>query len=349
MGNNNNKLGRSRPRNSRSLASKSKQWFGAKRAVIVFILIYLVSFFLTTKKQLGLHNHKIKPLHLSDLSGLSNNHTSSKKMSILISTFKQPTCLHRLIMKLQECNSIVENIHVNWFEESTIPQSLANNSKFKIPVLFDRLPNKLSHRFLPRDFSTEAVFSMDVDMTYTCKALQVAMETWRNQANQTHTAVGFFPRHLPSDRFLYSWNEAHWEPFTRNTLFITKGGLLHKDRFNDYFHPSLQSFVDHVDEHITGEDLLMSYMLARKDVKMITLCLPRSYWCNTYCAEGAETLSDRSAHHREHMMTSFRDHFGHISTNETNNPIFWHGESSQEEGCNHEWNACANDDDEEER
>jgi len=134
MGNNNNKLGRSRPPNSRSLASKSKQWFGAKLAVIVVILIYLVSFFLTTIKQLGLHNHKQKQLHLSDLSGLSNNHTSpSKKMSILISTFKQPTCLHRLIMKLQECNSIVENIHVNWFEESTIPQSLANNSKFKIP------------------------------------------------------------------------------------------------------------------------------------------------------------------------------------------------------------------------
>lgn len=198
MGNNNNKLGRSRPPNSRSLASKSKQWFGAKLAVIVFILIYLVSFFLTTKKQLGLHNHKIKQLHLSDLSGgLSNNHTSSKKMSTFISTFKQPTCLHSLIMKLQECNSIVENIHVNWFEESTIPKSLANNSKFKIPVLFDRLPNKLSHRFLPRDFSTDAVFSMDVDMTYTwCKALQVAMETWRNQANQTHTAVGFFPSTL---------------------------------------------------------------------------------------------------------------------------------------------------------
>ena len=91
----------------------------------------------------------------------------------------------------------------------------------------------------------------------------------------------------------------------------------------------------------------MSYLLATKDVKMVTICLPRSYWCNSYCAEGAGTLGDRTGNHREHMMSSFRDHFGHISTNENNNPIVWHSESTQEEGCNSEWNGCAKDDEEE--
>ena len=166
--------------------------------------------------------------HVGDKSG--------EKMTVLISTFKQPKCLQRLVRHLQTCVSIVDNIRINWFEDSPIPQSLVNNGQFKIPVTFDMLPNNLSHRFLPRDFHTEAVFSMDVDMVYSCEALQLTMDTWRNHSNHTHIAIGFFPRHLPCDKY-YTWDESHREPYKRNTLFITKGGLLHRDRFEDYFHP----------------------------------------------------------------------------------------------------------------
>lgn len=172
-------------------------------------------------------------------ASLNNHHGGDKsreKMTVLISTFKQPKCLQRLVQHLQTCVSIDDNIRINWFEDSPIPQSLVNNGQFEIPVTFDRLPNNLSNRFLPRDFHTEAVFSMDVGMLYSCEALQLTMDTWRNHSNHTHIAIGFFPRHLPCDKY-YTWDESHREPYKRNTLFITKGGLLHRDRFEDYFHP----------------------------------------------------------------------------------------------------------------
>ena len=281
---------------------------------------------------------------------LDNQHIDSnnnnKKLTVLISTYNQTGCLHRLINHLQTCTGVVDNIRINWFQHSPIPQSLlANNTHFKIPVTFDILPNNISHRFLPRDFGTDAVFNMDVDMSYSCDALQLTMDTWRNQTNQTHTAVGFFPRYLPSDKKYYKFDESHYEPYNRNTIFITKGGLVHKDRLNDFFDSSLKPLLNHVDEHTTAEDMLMSHVLASNQVKTITLCVPRSYWCNLICtsqhASGQyDTLQQRSGGHRSHLMTSFRDYFGNISMEARYNPMRWHGGMKYGDGCNTEFNFC---------
>jgi hypothetical protein len=282
-----------------------------------------------------------------DVASAIHEHSGSNtsKLTVLISTYNQTNCLERLVRHLQTCNQVVDNIRINWFQQSPVPHSLANNSRFKIPVTFDILPNNISHRFLPRDFRTDAVFNMDVDMAYSCDALQLSMDTWRNRTNQTHTAVGFFPRYLPSDKDYYKFDESHHEPYNRNTIFITKGGLIHKDRFEDFFHSSLKPFLNHVDKHTTAEDMLMSFVLASKEVKTITLCVPRSYWCNIICTSQHEsgqyeTLVRRSGGHRGHLMTSFRDYFGNISTDERYNPIIWHGGITYGGGCNTEFNFC---------
>ena len=276
----------------------------------------------------------------------SSNIKSTTKLTVLISTYNQTGCLHRLVNHLQKC-PVVDNIRINWFQHSPIPQSLSNNSNFHTPVTFDILPNNISHRFLPRDFNTDAVFNMDVDMSYSCDALQLTLDTWRMQRNLTHTAVGFFPRYLPSDKKYYKFDESHYEPYNRNTIFITKGGLIHKDRFNDFFDDSLKSLRNHVDEHITGEDMLMSYIMASNQVKTITLCVPRSYWCNLICASQHvsgryDTLQQRSGGHRSHLMISFRDYFGNISMEEEEryNPMIWHGDATNGSGCNTEFNFC---------
>ena len=277
-------------------------------------------------------------------TGSSFDVARTSKLTVLISTYNQTGCLERLVRHLQRC-SVVDSIHINWFQDRRIiPQSLANNSHFNIPVIFDLLPNNISHRFLPRDFRTDAVFNMDVDMSYSCEALQLSMYTWLNQTNQTYTAVGFFPRHLPSDKKYYKFDESHHEPYNRNTIFITKGGLIHKDRFDDFFHSSLKPFLNHVDDHITAEDMLMSFVLASTKVKTISLCVPRSYWCNMICTSQHEsgrydTLNERSGGYRSHLMTSFRDYFGNISTDERYNPIIWHG-GTYGDGCNTEFNFC---------
>lgn len=284
----------------------------------------------------------------SHVASVFHEHSGSintSKLTVLISTYNQTACLERLVRHLQTCEHVVDNIRINWFQHSPIPQSLANNSNFNIPVTFDILPNNISHRFLPRNFRTDAVFNMDVDMSYSCDALQLSMDTWRNQTNQTHTAIGFFPRYLPSDKEYYKFDESHHEPYNRNTIFITKGGLIHKDRFDDFFHSSLKPFLNHVDEHTTAEDMLMSFVLASKEVKTITLCVPRSYWCNIICTSQHEsgqydTLVRRSGGHRSHLMTSFRDYFGNISTDELYNPIIWHGGTTYGGDCNTEFNFC---------
>ena len=89
-----------------------------------------------------------------DISITNSKVTSDiNKLTVLISTYNQTACLERLVKHLQTC-SVVDEIRINWFQDSPIPQSLSNNnnssSRFAIPVIFDVLPNKISHRFLPR-------------------------------------------------------------------------------------------------------------------------------------------------------------------------------------------------------
>lgn len=289
-------------------------------------------------------NSSVGITHDTNEHGGKNINNNTSKLTVLISTYNQTGCLHRLVNHLQKC-PVVDNIRINWFQNFPIPQSLANNTNFNTPVTFDTLPNNISHRFLPRDFGTDAVFNMDVDMSYSCDALQLAMDTWQMQTNQTHAAVGFFPRYLPPDKKYYKFDESHYEPYNRNTIFITKGGLIHKDRFNDFFNDSLKPLLDHVDEHITAEDMLMSHILASNQVKTITLCVPRSYWCNLICSGQHEsgqydTLQQRSGGHRGHLMVSFRDYFGNISMEERYNPMIWHGDVAYGSGCNTEFNFC---------
>ena len=278
---------------------------------------------------------------IKEHGGSSNNNNSTSRLTVLISTYNQTGCLHRLVNHLQKC-PVVDSIRINWFQNSSIPQSLANNTNFNTPVTFDILPNNISHRFLPRDFGTDAVFNLDVDMSYSCNALQLTLDTWQMQTNQTHTAVGFFPRYLPPDKKYYKFDESHYEPYNRNTIFITKGGLVHKDRFNDFFDDTLKPLRNHVDEHITAEDMLMSYILASNQVKTITLCVPRSYWCNLICASAHEsgkydTLQQRSGGHRSHLI---RDYFGNISMEERYNPMIWHDGVAYGSRCNTEFNFC---------
>ena len=270
---------------------------------------------------------------------------NTSTLTVLISTYNQTDCLHRLVSQLQTCSEVVDNIRINWFQSSPIPPSIANNSNWEIPVTFDVLPNRISHRFLPRDFRTDAVFNMDVDMAYSCEALQLSMDTWLKQPNQTHTAIGFFPRKLPTDGKYYRFDESHFAPYNRNTVFITKGGVMHKSRFEDFFESTLTPMLNSVDEHITAEDMLMSYVFASNQVKIITLCVPRSYWCNIVCASDYKkgrynTLQKRSGGQRGQLLSSFRDYFGNVLMDNEDNQMIWHDGTKYGDECNTEYNLC---------
>ncbi|CAD7972056.1 unnamed protein product [Amoebophrya sp. A120] len=76
-------------------------------------------------------------------------------------------------------------------------------------------------------------------------------------------AVGFHPRYL-SRTASYDWSLSyrHSQKFLHNTIFVTKGALIHKDLFSDFFKPEYESLRQLVDREFAGADLLMSYVLA---------------------------------------------------------------------------------------
>ena len=82
------------------------------------------------------------------------------KLTVVITSYKQPICLERMIALMKDC-PIVQEIRVNWFEEHDpilYGEYRSNNdtTTTTTPVIFDKYPNKISYRFHPRNFATEA-------------------------------------------------------------------------------------------------------------------------------------------------------------------------------------------------
>ena len=240
------------------------------------------------------------------------------QMTALISTYEQTICLKRMIQHLRSC-PVIGAIHVNWFEatepppDEIEPTDSIQDDEWFTPVVYDRLPDKISYRFFPRDFPTEAVFSVDVDTYFSCDGLVLAFDTWRLHDN---AVVGFHPRHLTSRG--YDWWESFKAPFVRNTIFVTKGAILHKDVFHDYFDSDFDELRTQIDHYITGEDMLMSFVLASKrDSELFTVCLETSDHCNVECKENqVQSLHFRTSRSRSIVLSKLYDHFGDILKSE---------------------------------
>jgi hypothetical protein len=214
---------------------------------------------------------------------------------------------------------VIGAIHVNWFEAKDPPPdeiepvgSSLDGASFT-PVVYDRLPDKISHRFFPRDFPTEAIFSVDVDTYFSCEGLNIAFDTWRSHDN---AVVGFHPRYLTTRG--YDWWQSFQAPFVRNTIFVTKGAILRKAMFDDYFDPEFDELRADIDEYITGEDMLMSFVLASKwGAELFTVCLEASHHCNVECKENKlESLHSRTSGFRSKVLLKLFDHFGNILESE---------------------------------
>lgn len=262
---------------------------------------------------------------------------TTRTMTVLITTYKQPRCVERQIQLLVQC-PVVSEIRFNWFEDED--PSLVHNSLFSYQgnrtqafgknrthaaVVFDRLPNKLSHRFEPRNFSTDAIFSVDVDTFYTCDSVTHAFRTWTNitrdmnnemnsessrdgKTNELlrHVAVGFHGRFVSSSG-KYKWNASYKSPFRFNTLFVTKGGIVHRDAYHAYFQEKYSDLREKIDAYTTAEDMLMSFVLAH-DIKarIVMVCTEKEYQCSANCKQnGVGSLRLRTGQHRTGLAQSF--------------------------------------------
>lgn len=251
-------------------------------------------------------------------------------MTVVVSVYKQPKCLQEIVTHMRTCQ-VLKEIRVNWFQS---PDEIPNTTKAWIPanfdtaklvpIRFDFLENRLSQRFLPRDWQTDAVFNVDADTFYTCTALELAYQAWNLSGNPELTAVGFHGRLLRGPGSFYQWNESFVPPFRYNTVFITKGGLVHKNILNAYYDEEHKQFRDKVDKYITGEDMLMSFVLARLNVNVIAICLEPQNTCQMSCWEGVESLGMRTSQHRPNLLEDYFSSYGNpMSTKEGSEKVLW--------------------------
>jgi len=156
----------------------------------------------------------------------------------------------------------------------------------------------------PQDFVTDAIFSVDEDLFFSCQDLWAAFAIWRQHPRQM---VGFAPRILHEDRNLYWWREVYnkdWGQWRANTIFVTKGGFLHRRYYNLFFQSQFSSLRNAVNAKVTGEDILMSMVHAHFESKppVPLLAFKRSVVRCTSSRKPLSQLTSRSRRFLQRLM-----------------------------------------------
>eukprot|EP00944_MAST-04C_sp_MAST-4C-sp1_P008363 g8363.t1 len=238
-----------------------------------------------------------KPKHIAKQDGASA--FGPEKATVVVSTYKSPNCLMRHLQHWPKCHHIVAELRINWYENlnpekiEVFQPLLKEASRKKFLIKFDKYDNKLSNRFYPRNFTTNAVFTVDVDTLYSCEAVKMAVDVWKKTG--TNSLVGFHPREVQPDMYTmylniggdYDSDRSYRRPFPFNTLLLTKGGVTSKSMFNLYFQPKYKKLRRRVDRFLTGEDLLMSFVQILESMKLkanvnnvALICLNGNHACH---------------------------------------------------------------------
>jgi len=182
-------------------------------------------------------------------------------------------------------------------------------------LVIDRDGNKLTNRFRPRQFVTNAVFSVDDDLVYGCDAMATAFQVWSKNPQRP---VGFAPRLIHEDMATknvgYEWNGA-FHKWKADTVFITKGAFVHKDLLTEYFTQQYEDLRHEVDQHITGEDILFSFMYAHNHrMPVVPMVIPSSQlgqYKTVHCA-GKSALASTTSSYRPTLLKKMVSVFGSL-------------------------------------
>ena len=245
-----------------------------------------------------------------------------RRVTVVIATFRQPKCLQRQVDLWQRC-PLVHSIRINWFDGNGDVLPTWSRDEAHANVIIDKLPNRLSYRFKPRDFATTAIFSVDVDMLYSCAALKHAYRLW---LAHPRSMVGFHARRVHHGFRAWAgdaWAKSYRGPqFKRNLILVTKGGIQHRDAFEAYFRDEYRALRERADAALQGEDYLMSFVHARHfDPVVQFVCLGYEEMCQYDCQEGASaekkrrkkkkiSLSARTGSQRGKVLNAIYDALG---------------------------------------
>jgi hypothetical protein len=203
-----------------------------------------------------------------------------RQYTVVVSSYnRREALLHGILPHWHTCPHI-RDVHVVWHNTGRpFDDERAAGAAFPKLTLRAHPENRLTRRFEPPPrLRTDAVFSADDDLGIDCRLMTAAFQLWclREAANAS-SLVGFEPRLFDfvsqnaSTGLGYSWDASCAGNCTYNTLWASKGAFLHRRWYDAFSSPPYEPLRAAVDASITGEDMLMSAVLAAHRVPAVAV------------------------------------------------------------------------------
>mmetsp|Transcript_11681 Transcript_11681/g.25281 ORF Transcript_11681/g.25281 Transcript_11681/m.25281 type:complete len:406 (-) Transcript_11681:400-1617(-) len=217
-----------------------------------------------TKPNAALRAHNTnKTETLSAVMGARTIHQTDS-YTIIMATFRRDKCLNLSITHYLNCN--MRELRIKWQDfNRSVPAWLRQVQSEHLGRLVIDVADAdyLSSRFRvdKQKLQTSAIFPVDDDVRHPCSYLQEGFRLWQMRPSQM---VGFAPRRVVTGGGCYDfysvWKHIYYPLI--NTLWVTKGAFLHRDYLEVYFSQDYSHLRKLVDGNLTGEDMLMSFIVA---------------------------------------------------------------------------------------
>mmetsp|Transcript_80251 Transcript_80251/g.167039 ORF Transcript_80251/g.167039 Transcript_80251/m.167039 type:complete len:406 (-) Transcript_80251:132-1349(-) len=215
-----------------------------------------------TKPNAALRAHNTnKTETLSAVMGARTIHQTDS-YTIIMATFRRDNCLRVAIQHYLKCN--MRELRIKWQDfNRSVPAWLRQVQSEHLGRLVIDVADAdyLSSRFKVERVPTSAVFPVDDDVRHPCFYLRDGFRIWQRTPSQI---VGFAPRRVVAGGGCYRlpsvWRNIYYPII--NTMWVTKGAFLHRDYLKVYFSQDYAHLRNLVDGNLTGEDMLMSFIVA---------------------------------------------------------------------------------------
>lgn len=192
----------------------------------------------------------------------------------------------------------VDSVNVVWHDPNRVPPQWLDPKR-------RRMHNKSFHLHWPATNSLnnrfEAAYAsgydaaLHVDDDFVLSEYLVC-STYKRWQQHNSTVFVFNPRLINFPQAQYTWDDA-CKKKRYNTGFVTKGSIFLTNYLRLYFTPQWKPVRDAVTKYVTGEDLLMSAVLATKRVIVVNAKGMIKTFKST-----SSPLSIRSSKHRPAIM-----------------------------------------------
>jgi len=199
-----------------------------------------------------------------DINESVDNFETERQFTVRMNTFRRNHDLKVSVDSIAQCGAVAQ-IQIVWSDQSNPPPDLSIFAPHSRGLVrFERhATDSLNNRFKPLTMiTTEAVFSVDDDVLFSCDDLMFAFETWTMSKD---TMVGFVPRLVTYESLLNrheykSWWFTWWNG--AYNLVLTKAAFFHR-KYLAYYSMLSDEILMHINNHRNCEDIAMSMVVAK--------------------------------------------------------------------------------------